>query len=100
MLKMAPLRLLFLLAALFFDMSRCSVAAISKIAQSDWAALNASVNGRLFTLLPMAYPCYTNYNGVAKPVDKEACTEISAKKTNAEYIAGHAGGLIVVFLTE
>ena len=96
MLKMSPLRLLFLLAALFFDMSRCSVAAISKIAQADWAALNASVNGRLFALRPMAYPCYTSYNGVAKLVDQQACAEISAKKSNASYIAGLAGGLIVV----
>ncbi|KAL9607636.1 MAG: hypothetical protein Q9167_007470 [Letrouitia subvulpina] len=46
-------------------------------------------------LRPMAYPCYTSYNGVAKPVDKQACAEISAKKTNTKFIAGQAGGLIV-----
>ncbi|KAL8819539.1 MAG: hypothetical protein Q9191_007715 [Dirinaria sp. TL-2023a] len=82
---MAPLRLLFPIAALFFEMSHCSVAAISEIGAADWAALNASVNGRLFTLRPMAYPCYTSYNGVAKPVDKQACAEISAKKTNGNW---------------
>ncbi len=97
MLKMAPLMSLFLLAVLFFDMSSCSVAAISKIAPADWAALNASVNDRLFPLRPMAYPCYTSYNGVAKPVDRQACDEISANKTNAEYIARQVGGLVTVY---
>jgi hypothetical protein len=92
--KMALLRWLLLPAALFFAVSHCSVDAISKVTPADWAALNASVNGRLFSLRPLAFPCYTSYNGVAKPVDTKACADLNAKKTNVEYIAAQAGGLI------
>ena len=96
MLMMAPLKLLLLLTAPLLDLSRCSVAAISNVASADWATLNTSVNGGLFALRPLAYPCYTSYDSVAKPVDKQACTEISANKTNAQYVSGQAGGLVTV----
>jgi hypothetical protein len=87
---MAPLVLLLLRAALFFGISHCFVAI------PDWPALNASVDGRLFSLLPLAFPCYTKYNNTVKTPDSAACTAINAKKKNTEYIAGQAGGLIVV----
>ncbi|KAI1772195.1 FAD-binding domain-containing protein [Hypoxylon cercidicola] len=41
-----------------------------------WAALNASVSGRLHAAMPFALPCYSLYNGKTVVVDEAACTLI------------------------
>ncbi len=89
-------RALFLLAFLSFLVSHSYSAATHQIAQADWAALNDSVNGRLFMLRPFAHPCYTSYDGVAKPVDEQTCADISAQRNNASYLTEQAAGLIQV----
>lgn len=87
---------LFLLPVYFFSLSYCSVAAISKITPAEWAALNASVDGRLYSGRPMAFPCYTSYDGIAKPANTTACAEIESKKTDISYISDHLGGFVQV----
>jgi len=87
---------LFLLPVYFSSLSHCSVGAISKVTPAEWASLNTSVDGRLYSGRPMAFPCYTSYNGVAKRANTTACAEIESKKTNMDYIGDQPGGFVQV----
>ena len=93
--KMLSLKL-FLLPVYFSSLSHCSITAISQITLEEWAALNASVDGRLYLGRPKAFPCYTSYGGVADPVNAMACAEIESQKTNASYIGDQFGGFFQV----
>lgn len=87
---MAALGFLLLLAASLVGMSHGFAAG------PDWPALNASVHGRLFSLFPMGFPCYTKYNNTEKTPDVAACTALNKQKKNSEYVTGQAGGYVVV----
>jgi len=87
---------LFLLPVYFAGLSHCSVAAISKVTPAEWAALNASIDGRLYLGRPMAFPCYTSYEGIAKLANATVCAEIELKKTNVSYIGDQFGGSVQV----
>ena len=68
------------------------VPAIHKIKPREWAALNASVEGRLYAGRPMGFPCYTSYNGILKTPDTVACAEVMKMQTYGTFVAANYGG--------
>ncbi|PKY02580.1 isoamyl alcohol oxidase [Aspergillus campestris IBT 28561] len=65
--------------------------AILKVSNTDWNALNASVEGRLGVLRPLAEPCYLKYdpNGQTSfhTPDLEACQIALKNRRNVEFIS-------------
>jgi hypothetical protein len=70
----------------------------SSISSVQWAALNETVNGRLFKAYPLAEPCYSlhsngSYSGsTVTPADGTTCAQVEAGWTNETFIAAHFGG--------
>ena len=69
---------------------------IYNVPAEKWQELNDTVGGRLFHGLPMAYPCYNNYQGSLKGSDVNSCTAIELQKTDTEFVANQSGGYILV----
>jgi hypothetical protein len=69
---------------------------ILRVPLEEWQKLNDSIGGRLHYALPMAYPCYDNYDGLGKSVDPDACAAIEQNKIDNEFVAGYGGGYILV----
>ena len=58
----------------------------------DWDSFNRSVGGRLFAGLPVGLPCYDNFNGIPKSVDKNACDVVEGNRNNMDYLTTQMGG--------
>ena len=70
---------------------------IYNVPAEKWQELNDTVGGRLYKdLLPMAYPCYNNYQGSLKGSDVNSCTAIELQKTDTAFVANQSGGYILV----
>ena len=65
---------------------------IALVSNGDWDSLNRSIGGRLYPGLPVGLPCYDNFNGVAKSVDKDACDVVEGNKNNMDYLTTQMGG--------
>lgn len=59
---------------------------------SQWHALNQTVKGRLHGGVPIAAPCYSNYNGTAQTVDSDACSDVQDGYTTDSYIVSQYSG--------
>lgn len=70
-----------------------SFPAILKVPDADWQSLNASVDGRLGALRPLAEPCYLSYssNGRTRSQapDLEACRVARNNSANVDFISSH-----------
>lgn len=77
----------------FFLVAR-SKAATPTAAQ--WAALNQTVNGRLFAGVPLAQSCYSSYNGNATTPDAAVCSAVQANYTGSNYISDNYSGFMNV----
>lgn len=69
---------------------------IYHVPPGKWQELNDTVGGRLNRGLPMAYPCYSNYQGSLKDSDVNSCTAIELQKNDSEFVANQSGGYILV----
>jgi hypothetical protein len=65
---------------------------ISSITQDQWAALNRTVNGRLYKATPIAKSCYSFYNGALATPDLAQCKAVQDGYTNEEFIGGSFAG--------
>ncbi|KAF8873597.1 FAD-binding domain-containing protein, partial [Gymnopilus junonius] len=61
------------------------VAALPALAQTsqDWAKLNATVGGRLFTGIPWAEPCFSSFNGKRVKPDSAECSFVQQNFFNS-----------------
>ncbi|KAF8910415.1 FAD-binding domain-containing protein [Gymnopilus junonius] len=61
------------------------IAAVPAFAQTsqDWAKLNATVGGRLFTGIPWAEPCFSSYNGKHVKPDPAQCAFVEQNFFNS-----------------
>jgi hypothetical protein len=66
--------------------------------QAQWAKFNRTINGRLFHGIPLAEPCYANYNGTTTTPNSAACSAVQAGYTNTTYLAGQYSGFANVRL--
>ena len=91
-----PASLLLLTLASAVPSLASSIPAILRVPDADWHALNASVDGRLRTLKPLAEPCYVWYNadGQFRPhaPDLEACRLAQDNRRNVDFISSHPAG--------
>jgi hypothetical protein len=71
---------------------------IALVPSEDWHTLNQSVGGRLFAGLPVGLPCYDNFNGNPKLLDKKACDVVEANKSNMTFLTTQMGGYTQVLL--
>lgn len=69
-------------------------APILSVTNSQWAALNKSVGGRLAIGSPWAKPCYSSYNGNTVTPDLAACSAVQNGYTDEQTIASNFGGYI------
>ena len=77
-----------------------AIPATYKVKPSEWAALNASIGGRLYaTGRPIGFPCFTSYNGTGKTPDIAACTDVMNKQNNGTFVATNYGGYFQVSRT-
>ncbi|OJD14025.1 hypothetical protein AJ78_05596 [Emergomyces pasteurianus Ep9510] len=72
---------------------------IADVSAADWHALNASVEGRLGVLQPLAAPCYLRYEaGSHGPTpsphipDQEVCKVAGDNRRNVEFISSQPAG--------
>lgn len=56
-----------------------------------WQVFNASLNGRLQHQLPLALPCFSEYNGSPNTVDESLCSQIRQNYGSPVFRAGVAG---------
>jgi hypothetical protein len=56
---------------------------VSAVSISDWNALNASVNHRLYSASPFALPCFSDYNNNRHQIDPTACSAIQQGYTDS-----------------
>ncbi|THH13439.1 hypothetical protein EW146_g6785 [Bondarzewia mesenterica] len=59
-----------------------SFAALSAITSHQWAQLNSTVGGKLYTAVPFAAPCFSVVNGVNVTVDAAACQAVQVAYTS------------------
>lgn len=64
--------------------------AILKVSDADWRSLNASVEGRLDVVRPLAEPCYLNYDAslaLFHAPDLDACRTARNNSRNVDFIS-------------
>lgn len=66
------------------------------ITAADVAALNSTVNGRLFQGTPVSLPCFSSFNGQPHAVDNGSCTAVQAGYTTPEFRAPMFGAYMQV----
>ena len=59
-----------------------------------WASLNATLNGRLRRLEPLAKPCFPNFDGQSVPLDEAACTAVRSNYTTGALRDEHPAGFM------
>jgi FAD/FMN-containing dehydrogenase len=62
--------------------------------ESDWAALNASVGGRLFSAEPFARPCFSVWEGQPVTPDAAQCAVIQDNYFNGSYRTNFYSGFM------
>jgi hypothetical protein len=72
--------------------SKQSNSEISLISSSNLTAFNSSNNGRVAHGVPLAEPCYSNYNGDAVTPNPSECATVQAGYDNSTFIAQNFGG--------
>jgi hypothetical protein len=60
--------------------------------QSNYKSLNQTLQGKLSAGIPLAEPCYSNYNGQRVTPNPSLCSTIEANYTNETFIAANFGG--------
>lgn len=76
--------LLSLSAVLAFPFGVSAVSSpYDSVTVDQWAALNTSVNGRLFAAVPIAQPCFDSYSGI---VDSDTLAPNSAACSSVESV--------------
>jgi len=63
---------------------------------AQWAALNQTVGGRLHGGIPLAEPCYSNYNGTKVTPNATACNDIQNGYQSDAYLAQSYSGFMNV----
>jgi hypothetical protein len=58
----------------------------------NYNALNATLGGTLGVGIPLAEPCYSDYNGVATTINTAQCSNIQSNYENELFIAQNFGG--------
>lgn len=90
MLIQTPSLLLLMLANAAPSFASVHHPAILKVSNEDWNTLNASVEGRLGVLRPLAEPCYLKYDAHGQTQfhnpDLEACHIAQKKRRNVDFI--------------
>ncbi|CAI6297705.1 unnamed protein product [Periconia digitata] len=73
----------------------------SEATPDQWKALNASVDGRLHVGVPVAEPCFNQYNTTigndivgSQSLDKEACAQVAEGYHKDTYLSSQFGGYI------
>ena len=59
---------------------------------TEWAKLNATVDGNLLTALPPTAPCYKSVDGIPT-YDAAACADVQANFTNEQWTYVYFRGL-------
>ncbi|KAK2794708.1 hypothetical protein FQN52_007478 [Onygenales sp. PD_12] len=89
-------RLMLLTLANTVPLLASSVPAILAVSDADWHALNASVEGRLGVLRPLAEPCYLEYDPDSQTLphtpNLEACHTALDNRRNVDFISSHTAG--------
>lgn len=80
--------------ALALDVVTLAIIVHGKTLDDDWAALNASVGGRLFAAEPLARPCFSVYNGQPVAPDTARCSFIQENYLNASFRTNLYQGVI------
>ncbi|TVY32503.1 FAD-linked oxidoreductase, partial [Lachnellula subtilissima] len=83
-----------LFSGLLFAFSLVTRSQAATPTPAQWAALNQTVNGRLFAGVPLAQSCYSSYNGTATTPDAAACSAVQSNYTANNYISDHYGGFM------
>lgn len=60
--------------------------------QAEFHSLNSTLGGSLKVGVPLALPCYSNYNGVEVTPNTTQCSIVEANYLSASYIASNFGG--------
>jgi hypothetical protein len=91
---MAPRGTTIAISALLFLTSNVHaiIPPIYAVTPVQWAALNATVGGRLRVGTPIGLPCYSRYKGVVQEIDFAVCNVTQAKKGAGKWIADQFGG--------
>ena len=69
---------------------------IITVPPAAWAALNASVGGRLFPGVPFAKPCFPEYKGWVSSVDTEECEQVKKSYRNECESVSQCHALVIV----
>ena len=73
----------------------CLVALFNSVAgqsEKDWKAFNASVQGRLHALAPLALPCFSQNDGQPVDVDDAACDAVRENYTSTIFRSSRPNG--------
>ncbi|RDW65599.1 hypothetical protein BP5796_10291 [Coleophoma crateriformis] len=58
----------------------------------NWDVLNTTVQGRLHTAKPLAFPCFSVYEGQTSPPDPASCSRIQKNYTSSDFRAQFYSG--------